>query len=117
MARRARKQHNPHQLQCPYCKTKEKWCKNFSGLTQHTNSIHLDLFYSSTVDPPPPSHPSSSSPAQPSLGLEDASEEPLEAFGTDPEPEPINDDIDRDAPGVLAPHPILNGLLFLLVVF
>ena len=115
--RRGRKQHNPHQLQCPHCKDKERWCKNLSGLTQHINAVHLDLFHTTTVDPPP--HSPSSHRDSPGPLFDDT------ANGSDVNPNPPEadeeeeDDLDRDSPGVREPHPRLSGsyLYVLWIIF
>lgn len=39
-------------LPCPYCTKPEKWCKNLSGLTQHINTVHIDIVRAPS---PPPS--------------------------------------------------------------
>ncbi|PIL30262.1 hypothetical protein GSI_07440 [Ganoderma sinense ZZ0214-1] len=109
-----RKQHNPHQLQCPHCKDKEKWCKNLSGLTQHINAVHLDLFHSKTVDPPP-SPPSPSSPPSPINSPPPLLNDMENNSGDHPEPqdserqeeEEEEEDIDLDSPG---PPPRTNAI-------
>ena len=108
MARRTRKQHNPHRLQCPHCKETEKWCKNLSDLIQHINVVHLDLFHTTTVDPAPPHSPHPPT----KIHLLEASKMPLKNIGNPNLEADEADEIDRDAPGVQEPHTTINGALF-----
>ncbi|KAJ8495314.1 hypothetical protein ONZ51_g1758 [Trametes cubensis] len=49
-----RKHHSPYAHKCPHCTNPEKWCKNLSGLTQHINSVHIELFRAPSPIPPSP---------------------------------------------------------------
>ncbi|KAI0671174.1 hypothetical protein C8Q78DRAFT_1069813 [Trametes maxima] len=114
MTGRRRKEHKPYEHKCPHCVKPEKWCKNLSGLTQHINSVHLDLRAPSPVPIQSPIHTSSPSPTVPHEG----SSWPIS-------PPHLADVID-DAAGLVLPsqvdhrpgadevvereyHPILNG--------
>ncbi|KAI0364939.1 hypothetical protein BV20DRAFT_1056861 [Pilatotrama ljubarskyi] len=115
---RRRKQHNPTELKCPHCVKPEKWCKNLSGLTQHINSVHLELYRAPSPLPPssrspsPPSHPDLDLP-NPLLGPSSLPHSP-QPFGEDEpgvEREPharrgARDDLE---PGQIEYHGILNG--------
>ncbi|KAI0629758.1 hypothetical protein C8Q77DRAFT_1280491 [Trametes polyzona] len=50
---RSRRKYTPATYKCPYCTKPEKWLKNSSGLMQHINTVHIDLFR----EPSPPSSP------------------------------------------------------------
>lgn len=107
-----RKTHSSHEHKCPHCIEPEKWCKNLSGLTQHINSVHLELFQrraSSPVEAAPRSpdvqNPRlSSSPILPAFNDDDDDDVPplLE------EPDPDIDSL--DAPGHTEFHPTLRGM-------
>ncbi|KAI0360030.1 hypothetical protein OH77DRAFT_891471 [Trametes cingulata] len=59
---RSRRTFIPARYRCPYCTRPRKFCKNLSGLTQHINTIHIDLLRA----PSPPSSPSRSPSPTPS---------------------------------------------------
>ncbi|KAI1790338.1 hypothetical protein LXA43DRAFT_1083303 [Ganoderma leucocontextum] len=103
-------------FKCPHCVKPEKWCKSAGGLTQHINSIHIDLFHSTSIDnphPPPPPPPPASSPApeqdhNPSNELPDDFED-LE-IEDDPHADASEPGLDdADAPGIVETHPVLNA--------
>ncbi|KAI0769267.1 hypothetical protein BD413DRAFT_604897 [Trametes elegans] len=51
---RSRRVFYPSIYQCPHCIRPRKFCKNLSGLTQHINTVHIDIFRA----PSPPYSPS-----------------------------------------------------------
>ncbi|KAI0821667.1 hypothetical protein BC628DRAFT_1412796 [Trametes gibbosa] len=106
-----RKTHSAHEHKCPHCIEPEKWCKNLSGLTQHINSVHLELFQGCTSSSvkatslsPDVQNPQLSS--SPILAFNDNDDDSLLPLLEQPDP-----DFDSlDAPGHTEYHPILTGL-------
>ncbi|KAI0704508.1 hypothetical protein C8T65DRAFT_709094 [Cerioporus squamosus] len=89
-------------LRCPHCTKPEKWCKNLSGLTQHINTVHIDI-----VRAPSPlsSDPGSDRPS----GVADSADQDA---GLAEELEGTADEVQAENQGLFAREPDPHGVLY-----